>query len=74
MKAPKWISDNGNHFAECAAGTVVTKVDCRGWWCDDLRISCAKPLQWLVDQDEAVWISDWFSEELGEGGMLLCLF
>lgn len=71
-----WISDNTGArwawnnddvdatIADCPDGKVVTRVECRGKHCDDVRLECATPSSWKVDQLGSPWIGpEWFSDE-----------
>lgn len=70
-----WISDNqGRRWpwneatddvsAECPKGLVITRIACRGKFCDDLRLECAPPISWEVDPLGLPWVGEtWFSEE-----------
>merc|ERR1712228_749493 len=50
--------------ADCPAGKVVTRIECRGKHCDDVRLECATPTSWEVDLLGTPWHGpDWFSEE-----------
>eukprot|EP00434_Breviolum_minutum_P012754 symbB.v1.2.011243.t1/scaffold751.1/size165343/14 len=78
-----WISDNTGHrwfwnkgnaasdqVADCPSGMAVSYIECDGSYCDNLRLHCAKPLQWRVDMTEDPVVTEWFSEE--EGGRKDC--
>jgi len=70
-----WISDNtGKRYAwneetvdqvaDCPKGQVITRIECRGRYCDDLRLECAAPVSWVVDPLGKPWVGkNWFSEE-----------
>merc|ERR1719491_2019228 len=70
-----WISDNTGRrwlwndktdafLADCPAGKVVSRVECRNKHCDDLRLECAVPVSWQVDNLGEPWVGkEWFSEE-----------
>jgi len=72
-----WISDNvGKKYvwndaadqlaADCPAGTIVTHIQCRNKHCDDLKLTCAPPKGWTLDEVGEPWVGrDWFSEEEG---------
>jgi hypothetical protein len=73
-----WISDNtgakwawndnaDSNAADCPAGTIVTHIECRNSFCDDLKLTCAPPRAWTTDQVGEPWHGlDWFSEEEGK--------
>ncbi|CAK0845675.1 unnamed protein product [Prorocentrum cordatum] len=73
-----WLSDNlgakyvwnegeeaGGHVADCPEDKVVSNIECQGKYCDNIRMHCATPLQYVVDVAAVPWHSDWFSEEEG---------
>jgi len=59
-----WNSETFDQVAECPMGQVITRIECRGRYCDDLKLECATPLSWKVDSIGRPWHgADWFSEE-----------
>ncbi len=44
-----WISDNQNgSIAECGPSDLVVGIECRGDWCDEIRVWCGQP-NWAID-------------------------
>jgi len=77
-----WISDNvgarfpwnnnvsGDTVADCPTGTALAYLECRGKYCDNIRLTCAKPLQWIVDMTTDPTITEYFSD--AEPGRMDC--
>lgn len=70
-----WISDDTGSglfmesggealSAECPTGKAVSRVQCDGSYCNNLRLECAKPFFWVVDKSGLPYVSpEWFSTE-----------
>merc|ERR1711862_846258 len=68
-----WFSEESDESKkECGQGKVITRMKCKGKFCDSLKLSCAKPetSKWQVDIHEYTQWTDFFSEE--DGGQMSC--
>jgi len=75
----EWVSDNkGKKYfwnneaadlsADCPAGTVATRLECDGKFCDNIRLECATPNLWQVDTSGThPWVAETHFSEEGDG-------
>ena len=43
------VAKKHENIGLCFVCQLVTHVECRGRYCDDLRLKCAKPISWQLD-------------------------
>ena len=62
----RWFTDGDPSWADCPSGMLVNEFQCKGRYCDDVRLQCGRLSgDYRVDLSD-VKTANWFSEEEGE--------
>merc|ERR1712216_218438 len=48
-----WNDNSDVLAADCQEGKAITRVQCSGKHCDNIRLECAELLDWVMDTDGA---------------------
>lgn len=62
----RWFTDGNTAWADCPPDMLVNEVQCRGRYCDDMRLQCGRLNDNYRVQAFDLRFANWFSEEEGE--------